>query len=576
MQTNDAKSLHTRRVFWVHSFEATSASAIPTAMRTFRVLVTDDVDPEGVDLLRAAPGFQVDERPTIPWRDLLDVIDDYDAIVGRSATQVPAELLRRAGRLQVIGRAGVGTDNIDIPEATSLGIAVINAPAGNTISVAELFFGSLIALLRHLPDAFSSMRAGRWDRSALLGSELRGRTLGIIGLGRIGSEIAIRARAFGMIAIAFDPYITADRFERLQVARAVSLDALLGSVDVATIHTPLTTETRGMIRARELGLMKAGAVIANMARGGIVDETDLVAELSRERIRGALLDVFSKEPLAADSPLRTTPRLVLTPHLGASTAEGQRNVSVDVCASVRDALLSGVLSSAVNVAGGERVRWDDLADALLLARRAAAMARALLADRGATAVDGLTLRLGKGLSHADTLLLSAASIGVVEAVVESGRLNIVNGRAQAEARGIALSVAPTTTSDQLNLMQITVRSAGDEMTIAGVAMPGASPRITRIGSFAVDVTPRRTMIVLTNADVPGVIGRVGTLLGDAGVNIAEYHQSRVSEGGNALAAITVDGAIGAALRDELLASQDVRSVTVVNFADSATNDAKEV
>jgi D-3-phosphoglycerate dehydrogenase len=544
-------------------------------MRTFRVLVTDDVDPEGVDQLRAHPGFIVDERPTTPWRDLLDVIGDFDAIVGRSATQIPAELLRRAGRLQVIGRAGVGTDNIDIPEATSLGIAVINAPAGNTVSVAELFFGSLIALLRHLPDAFASMRAGRWDRAALLGSELRGRTLGIIGLGRIGTEIAIRARAFGMAVSAFDPYITIDRFERLQVARAESLDELLSRSDVVTIHTPLTPETRGMIGARELALLKPNAVIANMARGGIIDETDLIAELSRERIRGVLLDVFAKEPLAADSPLRTAPRVVLTPHLGASTAEGQRNVSVDVCASVRDALLSGVLSSAVNVAGGERARWDDLAGALLIARRAAAMARAILADRGATAVDGLTLRIGRNFAHADTLLLSAAAIGAVEAVVEGGRLNIVNGRAQAEARGIALSVAPATTSDQPNLLQVAVRSSGEEMTVAGVATPGATPRITRIGSFAVDVTPRRTMIVLTNADVPGVIGRVGTLLGDAGVNIAEYHQSRVSQGGNALAAVTVDGVIGSALRDRLLASQDIRSVTVVNFADSENNEDRE-
>ena len=268
-------------------------------------------------------------------------------------------------------------------------------------------------------------------------------------------------------------------------------------------------------------------------------------------------------------------RVVLTPHLGASTAEGQRNVSVDVCASVRDALLSGVLSSAVNVAGGERAHWDDLSDALLIARRAAAMARAILADRGATAVDGVTLRIGRNFAHADTLLLSAAAIGAVEAVVEGGRLNIVNGRAQAEARGIALSAAPATTSDQPNLLHVTVRSAGDEMTVAGVAAPGATPRITRIGSFTVDITPRRTMIVLTNADVPGVIGRVGTLLGDAGVNIAQYHQSRVSQGGNALAAITVDGAIGSALRDKLLASQDIRSVTVVNFADSENNEGRE-
>src|SRR5215831_19581322 len=216
-------------------------------MRSFNILVTDEVDSDGVELLRAQHGFRVDERPTTPWRELVDIIGGYDAIVGRSATQLPAELLRHARRLQVIGRAGVGTDNIDIAEATALGIAVINAPAGNTVSVAELFFGSLIALVRHLPDAFASMRAGRWDRSALLGTELRGRTLGIIGLGRIGSEVAGRARAFGMAVIAYDPYIAAERFDAMSVARADSLDELLESANIVTVHTPLTPETRGMI-----------------------------------------------------------------------------------------------------------------------------------------------------------------------------------------------------------------------------------------------------------------------------------------------------------------------------------------
>ena len=537
-------------------------------MRTFNILVTDEVDSDGVELLRAQPGFRVDERPTTPWRDLLDLIGDYDAIVGRSATQLPAELLRRARRLLVIGRAGVGTDNIDITEATALGIAVINAPAGNTVSVAELFFGSLIALVRHLPTAFATMREGRWDRSALIGTELRGRTLGIVGLGRIGSEIAVRARAFGMSVMAFDPYVNAERFERLQVARCESLDELLPVVDVLTVHTPLTPETKGMITARELAMLPNGAVVANLARGGIVVEEDLLAELEKGRLRGAMLDVYSKEPLPADHPFRRLPNLVLTPHLGASTAEGQRNVAVDVCAHVRDALVSGELSTAVNVAGGDEVRWKELRGAIMLARRSAAMARALLADRGARAVEQLTLRLGRELIHADALLLSAAALGVVEDVVEGARLNAVNSRAQAEARGIALAVAPAIASSQLHAVLVSVRSDGNEITIGGMATPGAPPRITRIGQFTVDVMPRRTMLVLTNADVPGVIGRVGTLLGDAGVNIAEYHQSRTSQGGDALAAITVDGTIDAQLRRRLLASHDVRSATVLTFADS--------
>ena len=299
---------------------------------------------------------------------------------------------------------------------------------------------------------------------------------------------------------------------------------------------------------------------------------DLIEELGRDRLRGAVLDVFDKEPLAPDHPLRSLPNVVLTPHLGASTAEGQRNVSVDVCAHVRDALVSGELSSALNVAGGDEVRWKELRGAIILARRSAAMSRALLADRGARAVEQLTLRLGRELIYADGLLLSAAALGVVEDVVEGARLNAINSRAQAEARGIALSVAPALASGQPHAMSVSVRSDGREITVAGVATPDAMPRITRIGGFAVDVTPRRTMLVLTNADVPGVIGRVGTLLGDAGVNIAEYHQSRTSQGGDALAAITVDGSVDSTLRRRLLSSPDVRSVTVLTFADAEWQD----
>jgi D-3-phosphoglycerate dehydrogenase len=538
-------------------------------MQRFTILVTDDVDPEGVELLRQQPGFTVDERPSRPWTDLLDEIGRYDAIVGRSATRLPRELLRQARRLQVVGRAGVGIDNIDVTEATALGIAVINAPSGNTVSVAELFFGSLLALVRHLPDAFASMRAGRWDRSALLGTELRGRTLGIVGLGRIGGEVAGRARAFGMPVIAYDPYIAAERFDALSVTRADSLNELLESGNIVTVHTPLTPETRGMIRAPELSLLRDGAVVANLARGGIVDQDELVAELARGRLGGAILDVFEHEPLAPDHPLRAMPNVVLTPHIGASTAEGQRNVAVDVCAHVRDALLSGVLSSAINVAGGDRADWNDVRGALVLARRAAAMARALLGDRGARAVDQLTLRLGRALIHADAVLLSSAAIGVVEGVIESGRLNLVNARAQAESRGIAVAVAPTLAAEQPRFLSVSVRSNGQEVVIAGVAAAGAQPRITYIDGFTVDVMPRRTMLVLTNADVPGVIGRVGTVLGDAGVNIAEYHQARTSQGGSALAAITVDGDIDAAVRTRLLSTTDVRSVTVINFDDEA-------
>src|SRR5256885_3952069 len=304
-----------------------------------RVLVTDEIDPEGVQLLVAQPELQVDEVPTLPKQALLERIGEYDALVGRSATRISEELLRAAKKLKVVGRAGVGVDNIALEAATALGIAVINAPAGNTVAVAELFFGVMIGLLRHVPRAAQSMREGKWDRSQFLGNELKGRTLGIVGVGRIGSEIAARAQVFCMEVVGFDPYIADDRFRALRIRRAPTLDALLEESEIVTVHTPLNDETKGLIGRRELSILRAGAIVANLARGGIVDDQALLAALQSGHLRGAALDVYQTEPLAADHPIRNAPNVVLTPHIGASTAEAQRNVAVDVCRAVRDALL---------------------------------------------------------------------------------------------------------------------------------------------------------------------------------------------------------------------------------------------
>lgn len=532
-------------------------------MSKLRILVTDEVDPQGVDLLRSEPSFDVDEQPTRPWRDLIPTIGEYDAFVGRSATKLPGDLLRHARKLRVIGRAGVGTDNIDLPEATALGIAVINAPSGNTISVAELFFGSLISFVRHLPRAFSSMKAGRWDRSDLLGTEIAGRTLGIVGLGRIGGEVATRARAFAMNVVAFDPYVQRDRFEALRVDRAESLQALLPRVDIVTVHTPLNDETRGMIDADALALLRRGSLVANFARGGIIEEAALRAALDSGHLGGALLDVYSKEPLAGDSPLRSYENVLLTPHLGASTAEGQRNVAVDVCVAVRDALLNGELAGAVNLAGVERGQWRDLRGGLVLARQATAIARALLASRGARAVEQLSVHVGRQFVGAEGLLAASAAAGALQAVTGDERINLINARSRAAERGIALATVPLASEEDAHVIRVTVGGDGQQMVVAGSALPGAQPRVSRIGDFKVDIAPRHTLVVLTNADVPGVIGHVGTVLGDAQVNIAEYHQARMSQGGDALAAITVDGSVSPAVCRKLTEIPGVRSATVI-------------
>lgn len=531
---------------------------------TYRVLVTDEIDAEGVALLSAEPRIRVDEVPTLARDELLARISEYDAIIGRSATRISSELLEKGTRLKVVGRAGVGVDNIALDTATALGVAVINAPAGNTIAVAELFFGSVISLLRHIPRADTSMHAGRWDRSALLGSELKGRTLGIVGLGRIGGEIAVRARAFGMNVIAYDPYIARTRFDALRVQELKSLDELLTAANILTLHTPLTDETTGMIGKRELARLPRQAIVVNMARGGIVDERDLLEALASDHLLGAVIDAYEKEPLATDHPLRNLPQVLLTPHIGASTMEAQRNVAVDVCMAVRDALLSGELSRSINVAdvGGQ---WSEIEPALTLARRAAAVGRAILATQGMRGVQRIDVRSGSALSAARSALLASAARGLLEGTVEQERLNLINARSIAETRGIDLSTTETAAQDNAYGVEVRLSGGMQEVAVAGNAQPGAPPRLTRIGAFHVDIQPRDTLLILTNNDVPGVIGRVGTLLGEAGVNIAEYHQARLAQGGQALAAVSVDGDISEAVRGSLLRLPDVSSAAVVCF-----------
>ncbi|CAN5537316.1 phosphoglycerate dehydrogenase [soil metagenome] len=537
---------------------------IPTDTVTYRILVTDDIDPDGVALLKAEPSFNVDELPTLPPAELLERIGDYDAFVGRSATRVTKELLQRATKLRVVGRAGVGVDNIAIDAATALGVAVINAPAGNTVAVAELFFGTVIGLIRHLPHAAASMREGKWDRSQLLGTELKGKTLVIVGVGRIGGEIATRALAFGMDVAGFDPYVGDDRFRSLKIRRLATLESALDEADIITVHTPLTEETDGMIGRRELARLKSGAIAVNMARGGIIDEAALVQALESGQLRGAIVDAFSKEPLATDAPLRSAPNTLLTPHIGASSAEAQRNVAVDACAAVRDALLHNELSRSINVAGAGSGDWRELQPALHVTRRAAALARAILADRGVRTVQRLSLRCGSELAGASAMLLAAAAAGVLEGVIDVERLNLINARSLAEARGMELSCSETSSLGPHGV-QVSISGGMQEIAVAGVAPDGSPARLTRIGGFHVDVAPRDTLVILTNHDVPGVIGRVGTLLGDAGVNIAEYHQARLAQGGEALAAISVDGVVGAGVREALLKLPDITSATVIHF-----------
>jgi len=320
-----------------------------------------------------------------------------------------------------------------------------------------------------------------------------------------------------------------------------------------------------MIGKRELARMKSGAIVMNLARGGIIEEQALLQALESGKLAGAVVDAFVKEPLVADHPLRNAPNCFLTPHLGASTAEAQRNVAVDACEAVRDALLHGELSRSINVAGAGTGDWKELQHALHVVRRAAIVARAILADRGVKTVQRLSLRVGPDLIGAAPALLASAAAGVLEGTIDVERINLINARSIAETRGIELS---TTESDALGhpaAMLVSVSGGVQLMAVAAVAPEGAPARLIRIGGFHIDVAPREALIILTNNDVPGVIGRVGTLLGDRGVNIAEYHQARLAQGGEALAAISVDGTVPAGVREDLLGLQDVCTATVVHF-----------
>lgn len=528
---------------------------------SYRVLVADQISLDGLAPLRDDPRFELIVRPGLKGTDLADAIAGVDAVLVRSATQITRESLVRANGLKVIGRAGVGVDTIDVDAATERGVAVLTAPAGNTTSAAELTLALTLALARRVPAADRSMKAGQWDRKSFSGSELYGKILGLIGAGRIGSEVAKRARAFGMHVVAFDPFLVAERAQALGIERA-ELDDVLRRADVVSLHVPLTDATSGLLGDRELALMKPGAFLVNAARGGVVREDALVRALDERRIAGAALDVYEQEPLPADHPLRKLDNVVLTPHLGASTAEAQQNVALEIADAVRAALTEGDLSRAVNAPGlgGEEMRR--LRPLLDLAERLGGVTAAL-AEGGIAAVE---VRYAGSATNGLRLLTATVLTGILSPVVGAGAVNTVNALHVAGAHGIRV--------DQMRLdsrgafaEQIEIRAATDsgETVVGGALLGDAHPRIVRIDEFRVDMAPRGTLLVLRNQDVPGVIGRVGTVLGDAGINIAGYHQSRLDIGGDALAVVSVDERVGTAVIEALRALPEVRTVKQVQL-----------
>jgi len=528
-----------------------------------RVVVADKVDEGGLALLSAVPEIDV-VKAIKDKKKLVEMLPEAHALLVRSETKVTADLLAQAPQLRVVGRAGMGVDNIDLDAATHRGIAVLNTPGGNTISAAEHTVGLLLSLVRRIPWADQSMHAGAWDRQKFQGVEVSGKTLGVVGLGRIGAHVANVARAFGMVVIGHDPFLPEPRAHELQV-QLLQLDDLLKRADVVTLHLPLTDETRNLIDRRRLGLMKKTAVLINAARGGLVDETALVEALQGARIAGAALDVFETEPLPADSPLRKAERMILTPHLAASTAEAQERVGLEICRLVRDALVKGDISGAVNVPGISGAALTRLRPVLSLARRLGRLAAAVSPGR----VQGIDVQYGGPDDAAPRPVQLSALEGVLGAM-GVGPVTLVNALVLAEGRGIVVGrrVGGPGPRGEVTV-GVTVKADGREITVIGAMVGERFARVVRIGDFTVDIPADGSVVLLRNRNEPEVMGRVGTVLGEAGLHIGCYQQARSPlEGGEAFAAVGVDRAPPAAVVERLAKVAGVLDVRVATLDDA--------
>jgi D-3-phosphoglycerate dehydrogenase / 2-oxoglutarate reductase len=499
-----------------------------------RVLVTDTIADSGLAILRAADDIEIDYRPGLKGADLLAAVAESDALITRSGTAVTPELVNAGNRLRIVGRAGVGLDNVDVDACTSRGILVINAPTANIMSATEHTMAMLLALCRNIPAAHASVVGGQWIRARFMGTELSGKTLGVIGLGRIGSRVTVRARAFGMHVVAYDPYIADSAFEKAG-AEKVSLDRMLEVAEVITVHTPLTDETRVMLGAPEIARMKDGVILLNIARGGIYDEHALAAALVSGKVAGAAIDVYDEEPPSPDHPLLSAPNTVLSPHIGANTIEAQDRVAVQTSEMVVQALRGSIFVSAVNLPF-EGVSDADAAPLIRLAEKLGLFAAQVIngpVNRAEIELWGVEERLLK--------ILSVASLKGLLTPHLAESVNFVNAEQIAQTRGIATGATThPTPRDYANLITFRASTSSEEISISGTVFHEKNQRIVSINSFRVEFDPKGHLIYIINRDVPGVVGKVGTLLGDREINIAEYNLARSDTGGSAMAIITID------------------------------------
>ncbi|HEX8469034.1 MAG TPA: phosphoglycerate dehydrogenase [Allosphingosinicella sp.] len=523
-----------------------------------KVLISDSMDPKAAEIFRDK-GVEVDERPGLSKDELKAIIGGYDGLAIRSATKVTEDVLAAATRLKVIGRAGIGVDNVDIPAATARGIVVMNTPFGNSITTAEHAIALMFALARDLPAADSSTQAGKWEKNRFMGVELTNKTLGLIGAGNIGSIVADRALGLRMKVVAYDPFLTPERALDLGVEKA-ELDELLARADFITLHTPLTEQTRNILSRENLAKTKKGVRIVNCARGGLIDETALKEALDSGQVAGAALDVFVEEP-AKRSPLFGTPGLVATPHLGASTTEAQVNVAIQVAEQMAEFLIRGGVTNALNMPSLSAEEAPRLKPYMALAEKLGSLVGQL--SHGPIA--GLSIEAEGAAAELNMKPITGAVLaGFMR--IHSDTVNMVNAPLLAKERGLDVrEIRHDRETDYHTLLRVSAMTSAGDRPVVGTLFANSTPRLVEIFGIRVEAELDGEMIYIVNEDTPGFIGRLGTLLGEEGVNIGTFSLGRREAGGEAVALVSVDGHIGPDLVQRLQALPGVKTVKPLRF-----------
>ncbi len=525
----------------------------------FKVLISDPLSKEGVDILKERK-IKVDEVSKLSEAELVKKIKGYDGLIVRSDTIVTKKIIKAADKLKVIGRAGVGLDNVDVDAASQKGIIVMNAPAGNTMSTAEHAFSLMLSLSRNIPQANQSCKQGKWDRKRFMGVELYGKTLGIIGLGRIGTEFAKRALSFGMKVLAYDPFLSEDKAKALNV-EPVNLDAILRRSDFITIHTPLTDETRHLLDEKAFDKMKKGIRIINAARGGIIDEAALAKAIASGKVAGAALDVYeTKLKPPSDSPVINLENVITTPHLGASTEEAQINVSIDIAKSVADALLGKGFRNAANIPALEEDAIGVIKPFINLAERLGSIQAQLIDDP----IKSITVKYIGDIAQLDVAVVTRALLkGIFNPILEE-QVNYVNSLLIAQDRGIKVAEQKTAKiTDFANLISVEIDTGKRKHFIMGTLFANKEPRIIKIDKYYVEAIPDGHMLFVSNKDVPGVVGKLGTALGKYGVNIAEMSFGRDKKTGEAISLLNVDSEVPKSIIDKLSKEKDITGIKQV-------------